>query len=213
MDDFLIARFNQLSVMKGRTNEYSTEGACHSFSIHWSLLMYQDGFPDRVHAANRMAVLAEGKGGSNPLLQKVLMDAFKEPDRNFRSNDDLLIALRGLVRAKYVWGGGRIHFDGAEQVRKIVAAPEFEAMVYSFEFPGQAEGATSGTHSIGFFRKLGYAKRGGMTPDFNEVSVFDPNYGEFLVHIVNFDIWLTNLFKYYSDNITYHRLFYVKENK
>ncbi|WP_137937480.1 hypothetical protein [Chitinivorax sp. B] len=203
----LISQFEQVNVMNGRANAAATAGACHNFAIHWCGLMLQDSDP--AHADTRMATLAANRGGASPVLQKVFTDAFSEQNRDWKTADDLCVAIRGLVRKDYV-----IPYGGYDQtqLKDTLLSPDWSAMVYSFDFPGGILGAANGCHSIAFFRPL-HASKGKVSPVSDKISAYDPNFGEYLIDKIELNYWINKLKQTYAGNILYHRMFYLKENK
>jgi hypothetical protein len=173
MTDYLLtASFVQVSVMAGKQNAAATAGACHNFSIHWCSLLYA-GVPRT--PADRMAALAAGGGEANRVLQKTYVDAFGESGRDWKSADNLGVAIRGLVRTDYCIPFGNFN---QQEVINIVKAPKVDGMVYTFSFAGGVVGAQGGTHTIAFFRQL-QGRRGVISPVGSNVLAFDPNFGEY----------------------------------
>jgi hypothetical protein len=220
MKDFLLADFKQVDVMRGVASE-GAKGACHSFAVHWCSLIYQN--PSNVVTADdalkRMALLKANKGGGNAVLQANFLKGFdrdvreggwKGEEGGWKSLDNLIVSVRGLERVKYGLGGGIAYFDGIDQVGLLVNSPEVDAMVYSFTFNGEVEGAKNGNHTIAFFRKL-TPSRGKLVPVSNSVSIFDPNFGEYSVMMCNFAVWFGKWMRHYDDKFITHRLFYVKQ--
>ena len=75
-------------------------------------------------------------------------------------------------------------------------------------------GQPTGCHSIAFFRQQRTNKQGVFAPLTDSVSVFDPNYGEFLIPMSDIrGTFLNWLLGNYHANVTRHRLFYLKQNK
>jgi hypothetical protein len=220
MKDFLLADFKQVDVMRGVASE-GAKGACHGFTVHWCSLICDSSrsLPTVNDASSRMAQLAANKGGGTPVLQANFLRGFDRSAREggwrgeeggWKELDNLIVAVRGMERVKYVWGGGNVYYDGIDQVGMLVNSPEFSAMVYSFAFVGEVEGAENGNHTVGFFRQLAPSK-GRNVPTSPNVSIFDPNFGEYLVSMGNFAVWFRNWQKHYADTFTTHRMFYLKQ--
>jgi hypothetical protein len=203
MTDYLLtAPFSQVGVMTGRQNAAATAGACHNFSIHWCAMMLM-GVP--ATPAERMAKLTAGRGEANPVLQRTYVGAFGEAGRDWKSADNLGVAIRGLVRAEYA-----IDFSAFSQsaLLAVIKTPKYDAMVYTFDFTGSVVGAAGGTHSIAFYRKL-QGRRGVVSPQGRWVIAFDPNFGEYAIEALEFNYWLNKEKGSYGP-FTQQRLFYVR---
>jgi hypothetical protein len=202
MNYHLISQFEQFGTMTGLQNAALTAGACHNFSIHWCALMFTVPFQ---LANDRMGMLGAGKGAGSPALTKAFHDAWNEPSRDLRGADHLSVSTRGLERRDYVipWGA----FDQAA-VNAVVAAPRYPAMVYTFSLPNATPGAAEGSHTIAFFREL--QPLGPRVPVRDQVSSFDPNYGEYLIPATDFANWFNQLKQHYGGTFTGHQMFYCE---
>jgi hypothetical protein len=210
MDYLLISSFNQIATMAGLQSAAVLAGACHNFALSWCAVMFRVWDPSK--ADFRMAQLKAGKGGANPVLQKTFVDAWNEPGRDWRSADVLGMAVRGLVRVGYAIPLG--NFNQAA-VTAVVKAPQHPAMVYAFDRWNGVAGAGLESHTIAFFRQLRKGQRGGIAPADDQVSVFDPNYGEYLVPSLEFNYWFSKLKAHYTGTpptmqFAYHALFYCE---
>ena len=151
-------------------NKAAIQGACHNFALHWLAMILKDSLGS---AKDRMTTLAAGAGGANPLLQKVFGERWKGEGAD--EADLLMLKIHGLTTKDAIPYGA---YDLAALKRKLTPVYS-QAFIYSFWFAGSIVGAEGGAHSVAFF-----CVQHNVT---TAIHFFDPNFGEFLMTLQEFD--------------------------
>jgi len=180
-----VATFDQVSAMKSRAqwNKAATQGACHCFSIHWcSLLVRSPGGG----AKDRMREIGVGDGRRSAILQKVFGDRW---GTDGMEGADELVLKDNLVKSETMVPYSAYAINAVEYALSR-SGGKGAAFLYSFWFDGNVRGAEGGAHSIAFYCTI-------MGQEM-AVHIFDPNFGEFVCRIGEFQGMLMELFRCYG---------------
>lgn len=182
----IVARFDQSTVMSSRKGSVvANEGAFHNFSLNWLRMILDD--PAR-KAKERMEAMKQKAGGVNIVLQMAFGIRWDSDPSDIEHADAMVLCLRGLEAKSPL-----INLEPFSHSRLIneTAASGPCGCVYSFWFKGAVQGASGGAHSVALYRTAGSKTEG-------HYSFFDPNFGEYKVHVRKFSDWFRAFRKYYG---------------
>ncbi|MGI9274844.1 MAG: YopT-type cysteine protease domain-containing protein [Endozoicomonas sp.] len=186
MVKFLESGFDQTLTMSSRTGSHIADmGACHNFSLHWLRMILEK---PRQRASERMDVLHKNAGGINIVLQQAFVSRWSSDAADCEHADAMILRLRGLEAKSAV-----INYEAFSQsrLRSETITRGGCGFVYSFWFSGSVQGASGGAHSIALYRTSSEKKEGFY-------SIFDPNFGEFMILPGKFSSWFTDFRKLYG---------------
>ena len=152
--------------------------------------------PDPGGASERMKALGKRRGGAAMVTQMVFTQQWTR--QNAAIADKAMSAWRGLTFARDL-----IDYSSYSKMNFLLALDKTDlaGIIFSFWFNGSVAGATSGAHTIAFFRTM--QTRGGATGKAtNRLSAFDPNFGECLIVDGNMPAWVDDMLLNYGPCLT-----------